>query len=148
MKNKPISRKLRLTPPKPAGQMKRAQTAEPESSPQKAGRKARDPGASTMSDYANMFESIRSLASSIHAINQKAVREYTPIVEAILRSPIPDTHHIERTLDGLLDFCCYEPALHLYKKLCRYYFYINPNATVQYIEAYRELWDSDKEANP
>ncbi|MDP1990783.1 MAG: hypothetical protein Q8K00_07140 [Syntrophales bacterium] len=116
---------------------------------QKAGRKARDnPGASAMSDYANMLESIRGLASSIQAINQKAVREYTPVVEAILRSPIPDTHHIERTLDGLLDFCGYEPALHLYKKLCRYYFYINPTATVEYIEAYRELWDSDQEAKP
>jgi hypothetical protein len=101
-----------------------------------------------MSDYANMFESIRGLASGLHAINQRAVREYTPVVEAILRSPIPDTNHIERTLDGLLDFCCYEPALHLYKKLCRYYFDINPAATVQYIEAYRELWDSDQEAKP
>lgn len=101
-----------------------------------------------MSDYANMLESIRGLASSIHAINQTAVREYTPVVEAILRSPIPDTRHIERTLDGLLDFCGYEPALLLYKKLCRYYFYINPTATVQYVEAYRDLWDSDQEAKP
>ena len=99
-----------------------------------------------MSDYANMFESIRGLASGIHAINQRAVREYTPVVEAILRSPIPDTRHIECALDGLLDFCGYEPALRLYKKLCRYYFHINPTATVQYVEAYRELWDSDQEA--
>jgi hypothetical protein len=98
-----------------------------------------------MSDYANMFESIRSLASSIHAINQKAVREYTPVVEAILRSPIPDNRHIECTLDGLLDFCGYETALHLYKKLCHYYYYINPTATVEYVEAYRELWDSDQQ---
>ena len=99
-----------------------------------------------MSDYDKMFASIRDLASGIHALNQRALREYTPIVEAILRSPIPDTHHIEHTLDGLLDFCGYEPALHLYKKLCRHYYYINPIATVEYIEAYRELWDSDEEA--
>ena len=99
-----------------------------------------------MSDYANMLESIRGNASSLHAINKKAVREYTPVVEAILRSPIPDTRHIESALDGLPDFCGYEPALHLYKKLCRYYLHIDPTATVQYIEAYRELWDSDQEA--
>jgi hypothetical protein len=147
-KTSPASKKLSLTPPKPAGLMRRTQIAEPEPPPQKAGRKARDPGASTMSDYANMLESIRSLASSIHAINQKAVREYTPVVEAILRSPIPDNRHIECTLDGLLDFCGYEPALHLYKNLCRYYFYINPTATVEYVEVYRELWDSDQGANP
>jgi len=101
-----------------------------------------------MSDYANMLESIRGLASSLHVIHQKAVREYTPVVEAILRSPIPDTRHIECALDGLLDFCGYEPALHLYKKLCRHYYYINPIATAQYIDAYRELWDSDQEAKP
>ena len=101
-----------------------------------------------MSDFASMFESISGLASGIHAINQRAVREYTPIVEAILRSPIPDTRQIEFALDGLLNFCGYEPALRLYKKLCRYYFDINPTATVQYIEAYRELWDSDQEAKP
>lgn len=148
MKTKPASRKISLTPPKPAGQMRQAQTAEPEPPTQKADRKARDPGTSAMSGYADMLESIRGLASGLQAINQRAVREYTPVVEAILRSPIPDTRHIERTLDGLLDFCGYEPALLLYKKLCRYYYYINPTATVQYVEAYRDLWDSDQEAKP
>ncbi len=147
MKTKPASRKRSLAPPKPAGQMRRTQTAEPEPLPRKAGRKARDPEASAMSGYADMLESIRGLASSLHAINQKAVRAYTPVVEAILRSPIPDTRHIERTLDGLLDFCGYEPALRLYKKLCRHYYYINPTATVEYVEAYRDLWDSDQEAS-
>ncbi len=148
MKTKPASRKRSLAPPKPAGQMRRTQTAEPEPLPRKADCKARDPEASVMGDYDNMFESICDIASSIHAINQRAVREYAPIVEAILRSPIPDTHHIEHTLDGLLDFCGYEPALHLYKKLCRHYYYINPTATVEYVEAYRDLWDSDQEAKP
>ena len=153
-KTKPASQQLSLSPPKPSGQMRRPQTVEPEPPPlghrarQRAGRKTKDPEASAMNDYANLLESIRGLASSLHAINQKAVREYTPVVEAILRSPIPDTRHIECTLDGLLDFCGYEPALRLYKKLCRYYFHINPTATVEYIETYRELWDSDQEAEP
>jgi len=145
MKTKPVSQKLSRTLSKPAGQKRRTQTSEPVPPTQRAGRKARAPGASAMSDYDSMFEAIRGLASGLHAINQRAVREYTPVVEAILRSPIPDTHHIEHTLDGLLDFCCYEPALCLYKKLCRHYYYINPTATVQYVEAYRELWDSDQE---
>lgn len=148
MKTKPASRKLSLTPPNPAGQMRRTKPAKLVPPTQRAGRKARDSGVSAMSDYDSMFESIRGLASGLQAINQRAVRAYTPVVEAILRSPIPDTRDIERTLDGLLDFCGYEPALLLYKKLCRYYFYINPTATVQYIEAYRELWDSDQEAKP
>jgi hypothetical protein len=31
--------------------------------------------------------------------------------------------------------------LSLYKKLCRYYFAIDPEATVSYVNAYREMWD-------
>jgi hypothetical protein len=34
------------------------------------------------------------------------------------------------------------------RKLCHHYYYINPTATVEYVEAYRELWDSDPEAKP
>jgi hypothetical protein len=154
-KTKPASPKSGLAPPKPSGRMGRPQAVEPESPPSghrasgSTGGKAKDPGASTMGgDYANLLESIRGIASSLQAINQMAVTEYTPVLEAILRSPIPDARWIERTLDGLLDFCGYEPALRLYKKLCRYYFDIDPAATVEYINAYRELWDSGREAKP
>ncbi len=36
------------------------------------------------------------------------------------------------TLDGLLDFCFDPEALLLYRKLCRYYFTIDPVATAFY----------------
>jgi len=102
-----------------------------------------------MSDYDDMFESIRGLADQLQALNKKAVRAYTPIVDDILRSRSRDTNHIEHTLDGLLSFCCYDPALQLYKKLCRHYFFINPVATAEYINAYREMWESEeKEDRP
>lgn len=68
-----------------------------------------------------MTESIANLASSIHALNQQAVREYGLIVEGILCSRSQDKRHIEHALDGLLDFCGYEPALQLYRRLCRHY---------------------------
>ncbi|MEI8138565.1 MAG: hypothetical protein WCI03_01715 [bacterium] len=97
-----------------------------------------------MSDYDDMFESIRGLAEQLQALNQQAVLAYTSIVDDILRSSSRDTNHIEHTLDGLLSFCCYEPALQLYKKLCRHYFFINPVATAEYINAYREMWDSEE----
>ena len=97
-----------------------------------------------MSDYTNMLESISALAGSLRGINQQAVREYTPIVETILRSRSRDARHIEHTLDGLLDFCGHEPVLQLYKKLCRHYLPINPAATADYIYAYRDRWDSEE----
>ena len=104
---RPTPQKLNLTPPKAAGKKNRTPTAGPEKptpghrARQKASRKAPDNrGLSATNEYAEMFESIRGLASGIQALYQRAVREYTPIVEAILRSPIPDIQHIEHTLDG------------------------------------------------
>jgi hypothetical protein len=98
----------------------------------------------TMSNYTNTLKSIRGLAKSLHALNKQAVREYTPVVESILRSRCREVYHIEHTLDGLLSFCGYEPALQLYKKLCRHYFAIDPAATAEYVFAYREMWDAEK----
>jgi hypothetical protein len=93
----------------------------------------------------DMIESISGLSESICTINQQAVCEYTPLVEDILRSRSQDKYHIERTLDGLLDFCGNEPALHLYRRLCRYYWDIYPVVTASYVEAYRITWDSEEE---
>lgn len=98
-----------------------------------------------MSDYDSLFQSIKGLAETLQSLNQQAVREYTPVVENILRSRSHDIHQIEHTLDRLLDFCGYEPMLVLYKKLCRHYWDIDQAATALYINAYREMWDSEEE---
>ena len=89
---------------------------------------------------------IRGLAKALTALNQQAVLEYTPIIESILCARSQDAEHIEHTLDGLLSFCSYAPALVLFKKLCRHYWEIDPNATAFHINAYRDMWDSDTRA--
>ena len=81
----------------------------------------------------------------MRSLNQQAVREYTPVVESIVRSRSRDIQQIEHTLDGLLGFCGNEPALDLFKTLCRHYWEIDPVATADYINIYREQWDSDEE---
>lgn len=96
-----------------------------------------------MSDYDALFASVRPMADTLHALNQQAVREYRPAVEAIIRSQSRDARYIEHTLDGLLDFCGYDPALQLYRRLCRHYFDVDPRATADYVNAYREIWDSE-----
>ena len=101
-----------------------------------------------MSDYHALFQSIKGIAESLRSLNQQAVREYTPVVESILRSQNRDPRQIEHTLDGLLDFCFDPEALLLYRKLCRHYYAIDPAATAFYVRAYREMWDSEPEARP
>lgn len=98
-----------------------------------------------MSDCQEVTASITDLARQVQGLNQRAVEQYQPVVAEILRTGCRDTRHIEHTLDGLLDFCGYDPALQLYKRLCRHYWQIDPVATASYINAYRELWDSEPE---
>lgn len=86
---------------------------------------------------------ITSLIDAASALARRAVAEYAPVVESILNDRSRDVRRIERTLDGLLDFCFDPKALLLYKKLCRHYSDIDPAATASYIQAYREMWDSD-----
>ena len=94
--------------------------------------------------YDHLIQSIKGIAESLQVLNQQAVQQYAPVIESIVRSRSRDTRRIEHTLDGLLDFCGYEPALVLYKKLCRHYWDIDPLATASYINAYRDMWDSDE----
>ena len=92
-----------------------------------------------------LANSIAPLAAEIDAINQQAVREYTPLVEAILRTGSQDKRQIEQALDGLLSFCGFAPALDLYRRLCRHYWDIDPVATISYVDAYRTTWDADED---
>jgi hypothetical protein len=102
----------------------------------------------TQKEHAALFESICGIAEQLQALNQQAVIAYAPLAETIIRSGDRDIRHIERTLDGLLDFCAHDPALQLYRRLCRHYYDIDPAATVSYVEAYREMWDSEMETAP
>lgn len=95
-----------------------------------------------MNDYNTLFQSVSVIAQELQGLQTLAVSQYTPVVEAIIATRSRDVRQIEQTLDGLLDFCGYDPALQLYRRLCRHYFAIDPVATVGYVDAYREMWDS------
>ncbi len=98
---------------------------------------------SDTSKYDELLQSLKEAAVGLKALSQQAANEYAPIVERIIRTRSQNVADIERTLDGLLGFCSHEPALRLYRKLCRYYWDLNPVNTASYINAYREMWDSE-----
>ena len=93
-------------------------------------------------------QALIDLVRQMRDLQQRAVQEYQPVVDDILRRGSRDTGHIEHTLDGLLGFCDHEPALAMYKALCRHYWHIDAAATADYVQAYRELWDSDEQEGP
>lgn len=92
-------------------------------------------------------KAITDLARSIHAFHEKAItimkRDVAPEIDWVVRTKQKDFMAIERILDILLNLAFDAEILRLFKKLCRYYFTINPQATAEYIDMYRELWDSD-----
>lgn len=98
-----------------------------------------------MSDYDTLVASVTDIAGQIQDLNRQSVSQYTPIVNNIILTNNRNVSHIEHTLDSLLDFCGYVPALQLYRQLCRYYWDIDPEATTFYVNSYREMWDSETE---
>ena len=93
------------------------------------------------------FKAISALVKKVHQLARDAELQYTREVDAIIRERSRDVDHIEHTLDGMLSFC-FDPAmLVLYKRLCRYYFKIDPEATASYVYAYRDMWDEKVSEN-
>ncbi len=84
---------------------------------------------------------IVDLAGQLVSLNAQAVSIYSPIVDQIVIHQSTDRKLIESTLDGLLGFAGMKDGLELYKRLCRYYWDLDPEATEYYVSAYREMWD-------
>jgi hypothetical protein len=91
------------------------------------------------------FTEIKELAKKADELAVLANRQFTIELNTIVEGRIKDQKTIENLLDRMLDFAFNDDVLLLYKKLCRYYLPINPEATVSYIDAYRDLWDNDTE---
>lgn len=90
-----------------------------------------------------MIEEIKKLAEMQQQLAHQAHESYLPLVDDIIKSKRTDVRQIERTLDGLLDFCFDDNMLMLYRKLCRHMYDFDPKAAAYYVKTYRELWDED-----
>lgn len=89
----------------------------------------------------NPVQRIGELARLTQVLARDAVQQYSAKIGSILNAQMNDIRRIERCLDGMLDFCFDDEMLALYKKLCRYYYDIDPEAAVFYVHAYREMFD-------
>jgi len=92
-----------------------------------------------------MNESLRDLGRSITGVFRDAIQIANAEVDDIIRCGVQDSRRIDRQLDFMLGFCCDPEMLNVFKRLCRYYYTIDPAATAEHIHAYRELWDTPEE---
>ena len=67
-------------------------------------------------------------------------------IEKIIRDNVNDERYIQRKLDEMLDILLFyekDDSLLLFRKLCKYYFSINPIVTARYINYYKEQNDPE-----
>jgi hypothetical protein len=89
----------------------------------------------------DLVNSISKLAEVHQNLGKQAFVAYKIEVENLIRSKTTDQNQIEHLLDGMVSFCFDKDMLQLYKQLCRYFYAINPAATIYHIHAYRDMWD-------
>jgi hypothetical protein len=94
----------------------------------------------------DLVQSIGEIAQACRRLARQAEKQYTLDVEDILRTRCRDPQRIEHLLDGMLDFGFDATMVRLYKKLCRYYFELDPMATASNIYTYRDMWDEEWQA--
>ena len=96
-----------------------------------------------------MLEDLKIWIERRNEVARQALEGYRSEVERLISNQSANDLEIQRTLDHLLDFCFDDQILLLFKKLCRYYWDINPQATADYVNSYRDMWDeeSKKENN-
>lgn len=90
---------------------------------------------------------IENIINNINSLAKDNLELFSEIVEDIISSNCKDENYIETSLDKLLDMCFDENILILYKKLCRYYFDINPQGTKDYVMYYYERYEKDGKFN-
>jgi hypothetical protein len=88
-----------------------------------------------MTDDDALYKSVSVIAARIVELNNLGTEQYRPIIDDLIRSRCRDAKRIERTLTGLLDFCGHAPAVKLFRRLCRYYYFLDPEATTYYVHS-------------
>jgi hypothetical protein len=92
-----------------------------------------------------MSQSIQNIAKQVTGLFRQAIEDVKPEVDDIIQGGERHTQRIDHLLDHMLGFCCDPDMLLEFKRLCRYYFTIDPVATAEHVQAYREMWDTPDE---
>jgi hypothetical protein len=91
-----------------------------------------------------LLDDLSAIIEQMKGVYGQAGTAYTPLVDDIILNKSKDRKQIEYVLDHLLDFAGNERMLNLFRKLCRYYLPINPEAVANYIKFYKEMYDEDE----
>ena len=93
----------------------------------------------------DLFQEVSSMIESLQPLIRQNLSLLTNQVDILIKGRERDDNRIQRLLDALLDYAgmC-EEGLALFKRLCRYYYDVNPQVTAEYINIYHDLYVSEE----
>ena len=86
-------------------------------------------------------QELHDMCKTIIELNKQRYVIVKDEIEKIIRDNITDEMYIQRKLDEMLDILLFyenDDSLLLFRRLCKYYFTINPQVTTEYINYYRK----------
>ncbi len=92
-------------------------------------------------------QELYDMCKTIIDLNKQKYKVTKDEIEKIIRNNVRDEMYIQRNLDEMLDILLFyenDDSLLLFRRLCKYYFSINPQVTAQYINYYREQNDPEE----
>lgn len=93
------------------------------------------------------IEELYDICKEIVKIQKQQYEIVKREIEGIISNRIKNEMYIERKLDEMLDILSFyenDETLLTFRRLCRYYFDINPEATADYIRIYKEQNDPEE----
>ncbi len=93
------------------------------------------------------YEEIYNICKEIIEIHKQNFKRVKVEIDYLIRNKVKNEKYIEGKLDEMLDILSFyetDDTLLTFKKLCRYYYYINPQATADYIMFYKEQKEQDE----
>ena len=82
---------------------------------------------------------VSEIVNQVKMIQGAALKQYTPVVEAVIAGRITDERQIELIMDGMMDFGDDKECFELYRKLCRHMYNINPKMVTEHVLMFRSM---------
>lgn len=90
------------------------------------------------------IEEIKILIDEISELQKDTVKDLEIEINYIINKRIIDDNRVANVFDSLLNLLQTDEVLILFKKLGRYYYYVNPYLVCDYVNFYKEMYlDND-----
>jgi hypothetical protein len=91
----------------------------------------------------SFVKEVGEMLMQIHELLKLGLVPLEERVDYTIKHRITDERWLDKLLSDLLDYTQIDEGLVVFKRLCRYSFYIYPQLTADYIYIYRDLFDPE-----